>query len=285
MVYVALIFQSLISSGTHLVAKVVVKDIEPVSLTMIRSTLAAAGLLLIMLARRSRSSFAREDYGTILLLGFLAIPANQFLFLTALRHTTASNAALMYAATPAIVLVISSVSGKERLTLKKMLGVTIAFGGILMVVFEHGIDIASDSTFGNLLLLAAVISWAFYTVKGRPMIIKYGAFETSAVTMVLGTLLYLPVGAVNALEFDYSALTAAHWGGIAYLSVGTSIFAYFLWYYALGRIEASKVAIFSNLQPVMTTLLAFFLLAQPISVTFIVGGCVTLTGIVLTQYG
>src|SRR5258706_6101098 len=125
MVYFALIFQSLISSGTHLVAKVVVKDIEPVGLTMIRSTLAAVGLLLVMLIRRTPGSIAREDYGRILLLSFLAIPANQFLFLTALRHTTAANAALMYAATPAVVLVISSVTGREHLTLKKMLGVSI----------------------------------------------------------------------------------------------------------------------------------------------------------------
>jgi drug/metabolite transporter (DMT)-like permease len=285
MVYFSLIFQSLIASGTHLVAKVVVKDIEPVALTMIRSTLAAVGLILIMLVRRGGTPIAREDYGRLLLLSFLAIPANQFLFLTALRHTTASNASLMYAATPAVVLVISSVTGKEMLTLRKMLGVSVAFGGILLVVFEHGIDISSDYTFGNLLLVAAVISWAFYTVKGRPMIMKYGAFRTSALTMILGAMLYLPVGAVNAVEFDYSRLTPAHWVGLAYLSLGTSIFAYFLWYYALGRIEASKVAIFSNLQPVMTTLLAFFLLSQPISLTFIAGGAITLAGIVLTQFG
>ena len=285
MVYFSLIFRSLISSGTHLVAKVVVRDIEPVGLTMIRSALAAAGLLIIMLIRRTRNSIAREDYGRILLLSFLAIPANQFLFLTALRHTTASNASLMYAATPAVVLVISAVGGKERLTLKKLLGVSIAFGGILLVVFEHGIDLASDYTFGNLLLVAAVVSWSFYTVKGRPMILKYGAFQTSALTMILGTVLYLPVGAVNAIEFDYSQLTPMHWAGLAYLSLGTSIFAYFLWYYALGRIEASKVAIFTNLQPVMTTLLAFFLLGQPISLIFIIGGVITLAGIVLTQFG
>ena len=284
-VYLSLVFQSLISSGTHLVAKLVVKDIEPLALTMIRSALAAVGLLLVVLLRKGRIVIARADYGSILLLSFLAIPANQFLFLTALKHTTPTNASLMYAMTPTVVLVISSLMGGERLSWKKTAGVFIAFGGIVLVVFEHGIDLACDYTLGNLLLAAAVLSWALYTVKGRPMILKYGAFSTSAVTMILGTLMFLPVGALNAAEFDYSRLTPAHWGGLMYLAAGTSIFAYFLWYYALGRIEASKVAIFSNLQPIMTAVLAYLLLGQPISFTFIVGGTIALFGIVLTQFG
>jgi drug/metabolite transporter (DMT)-like permease len=284
-VYISLLFQSLISSGTHIVAKLVVKDIEPLTLTMVRSGLAAVGLLAAVLIRRNRPSIAREDYGPMALLSFLAIPANQFLFLTAVKHTTATNASLMYATTPAVVLVLSSLMGKEKLSVMKSAGVGVAFFGVLLVVFEHGIDLSSDYTLGNLLLVAAVLSWALYTVQGRPMILKYGAFTTSAVTMIAGTIMYVPIGALHAAEFDYTRLTPAHWLGLAYLSVGTSIFAYFLWYYALGRIEASKVAIFSNLQPIMTTLLAFFLLGQPISATFIAGGCIALAGIVLTQYG
>ena len=49
--------------------------------------------------------------------------------------------------------------------------------------------------------------------------------------------------------------------------------------------QASKVAIFSNLQPVLTTILAYLLLGQPVSLTFIAGGIVALAGIDLTQYG
>ena len=64
--------------------------------------------------------------------------------------------------------------------------------------------------------------------------------------------MFLPIGIVNTVRFDYASLTWGHWGGLLYLSLGTSIFAYFLWYYALERVEASKVSIFSNLQPVLT---------------------------------
>ena len=95
-VYLVLFFQSLIASGTHIVAKVIVKDIDPVTLTMLRSLLAALALLMMVIWRRSNFRFAREHYKTILLLSFLAIPVNQFLFLTGMRYTTPANASLLY---------------------------------------------------------------------------------------------------------------------------------------------------------------------------------------------
>jgi len=284
-VYFVLLFQSLIASGTHIVAKVVVKDVEPVTLTMLRSSMAAVALFLIILVRKTKFPFAREHYKTILLLSFLAIPVNQFLFLTAMKFSTPSNAALLYSTTPTIVLLITFFSGRERLTKKKTLGVLIALCGAMLIIFEHGIDLHSDYTLGNILLAIAVVSWAFYTVGGREMVLQYGAFPISAATMIIGTVMYLPIGIMNTVRFDYASLTWGHWAGLLYLSLGTSIFSYFLWYYALERIEASKVSIFSNLQPVLTTVLAVVLLGQVVTATFVVGGVIAVAGVILTQFG
>ena len=98
-------------------------------------------------------------------------------------------------------------------------------------------------------------------------------------------MMFLPIGIVNTVRFDYASLTWGHWGGLLYLSLGTSIFAYFLWYYALERVEASKVSIFSNLQPVLTTILAVVLLGQVVTPTFVVGGVIAVAGVILTQFG
>jgi len=282
-VYLSLIFQQFISSGTHIIAKVVVKDIEPMTLTMLRSALAAVVLLAVIGLKGRRFSFAREDRRTIITLAILAIPVNQFLFLTAMRYTTPANASLIYAATPVLVLILSAWRGEEVLTRGKLAGVILAFAGILLVVFEHGVDLSSPYTFGNILLVIAVVAWTFYTVAGRPMIVKYGAFTTSAATMILGTLFYLPIGIYPAAVFPYSTVTLTDLGGLIYLGLGTSVFAYYLWYYALARIEASRVAVFANLQPVMTTVLAAVLLSFQITPLFVIGGLITLTGVVITQ--
>ena len=284
-VYFVLFFQSLIASGTHIVAKVVVNDIEPVTLTMLRSVMAMVGLLAIAAVRKTSFNFDRKDYKSIVMLSILAIPVNQFLFLSAIKLTTPANAALLYGTTPAIVLLLTRFLGKENISWKKGVGVAVAFCGVVVIIFQHGIDFRSDYTFGNLLMLVAVFAWAMYSVSGRPLILKYGAFPTSAATMILGTILFMPIGLINVVRYNFSTITIAHWGGLLYLSLGTSIFAYFLWYYALARIEASKVAIFANLQPVLTTILAVVLLGQTITPTFVVGGVIALSGVVLTQWG
>ena len=284
-VYSVLLFQQLIASGTHIIAKVVVKDIDPVTLTTLRSVIAAVGLIAIAAIRRTKFNFQKEHYKSILFLSFLAIPVNQFLFLLAIKYTTPTNASLLYGTTPAVVLLISLVTGKERVNWVKGLGVVVAFCGIFIIVFERGIDFSSEYAIGNLLLFVAVIAWALYTIQGRILILRYGAFKTSSITMILGTIMFIPIGIVNVADFNFSGLTIGHWGGLFYLAMVTSIFAYFLWYYALGRIAATKVAIFSNLQPIFTTILAFVILGQAISTFFIIGGSIALAGVVLAQFG
>ncbi len=122
-VYFVLIFQQLLASGTHLIAKVVARDIEPVTLTMIRSVLAAVGLIIYYLITKKRFDFQKSDHKRILWLSFLAIPINQFLFLAGMRYSTPANAALLYGSTPAVVLVVSHFLGKEKITLRKSFGV------------------------------------------------------------------------------------------------------------------------------------------------------------------
>jgi drug/metabolite transporter (DMT)-like permease len=282
-IYFVLIFQQLIASGTHIIAKVVVKDIDPVSLTMLRSGIAAIALIVIMYIRRIRLQFERADWKKIIFLSALAIPINQFLFLYAIKYTTPSNAALLYATTPAMVLVLSIILGREKAILKRMVGIGIAFVGVLIVIFEKGIDFHSDYTIANVVIFVAVIAWALYTIQGKEMILKYGAFKTSSSTMVLGTILYLPIGAWNTINFSYESLNHFHWLGLFYLAVMTSIFAYVLWYYALSRIEATRVTIFMNLQPVLTTLLSVLLLGQSITVAFVIGGVIALSGVIIAQ--
>ncbi len=283
MIYFILIIQTLIASGTHIVAKVVVEDIDSLTLTFLRSMIAAIGLVIIFLIREKRIRIEREDRLKTFFLGVLAIPLNQFAFLIAIGLTTPSNAALFYATTPVFVMVLSSLLLNERALLFAKIGVVIGFIGIAIVIFERGVDFSSEYTHGNLIMLVAVSAWGLYTVLGRPLVLKYGSFHVSALSMIIGAILFIPIGIVPAIKFDYSSIGMAHLYGLLYLGIGTSIIAYFLWYYALGRIESTKVAVFTYLQPVVTTILAVLLLGQIITIQFITGACIALLGVILVQ--
>jgi drug/metabolite transporter (DMT)-like permease len=284
-VYAVLLLQSIMASGTHIVAKVIVREVDGFTLTLVRSVISALVMGLILLPRRDPLRLLREERKMLLFLSFLAIPINQFLFLFGMRYTTASNAALLYATTPILVLVFSRLFLKERLTGKKIVGVVLGFAGVMTVIFERGISASMEYLLGNMLIGLAVMAWGLYTVFGKRLIVKYGAVEATSLTLIIGTLMFIPIGIIPTIRFPFETLTTSSWMAILYLAIITSVLSYFLWYFALGRAEASKVALFTNLQPIITTILAVVLLGQGVTVPFVVGGIVALAGVVIAQYG
>jgi drug/metabolite transporter (DMT)-like permease len=284
-IYLIVVIQILIAGGTHIVARAVVGEVDPVTLTFLRSLISTGGLTLFLIAKRTTITVERADWKRLAMLGFLGIPVNQFFYLYGLKFSTAANGALLYATTPVFVLLLSASLLNERITKRKSLGILLAFTGVALVVFERGVDFSSEYTFGNLMILIAVLAWALFTIYGKPMILKYGAMQTTSLAMVMGTLVFFPVGFACALNFPYGQLGSGHWAGIFYLGIGTSIFGYLLWYYALGHIEASKLAVFANGQPIVATVLSLIFLHYSITGPFIVGGIVTIVGVVLTQLG
>lgn len=285
MIYFVIFLQVLLASGTHLVVKAVVQDVEPISLTFLRTCVSTIALALIFAIKEKKIKIRREDWGRMLWLAFIVIPLNQFLFLYGIKFTTAANAALLYATTPVDVLVFSYLMLGERMSKLKIAGVLLAFSGVALTVFEHGVSFASEYTYGNVVIFIAVVAWSLYTIQGKPLVIKYGAFHVAALSMIGGAVMFLPLGIYGISQFDLSSLTTSHWEGILYLGLGTSVISYFLWYYAIGKIETTKVAVFANAQPIVTSIFSFLLLHQNISAHFVVGGIITLSGVLLTELG
>lgn len=284
-VYLVLLVQSLFASGTHLVAKVAARDVEPFTLTLVRSLIAASAVSLLLLLRGRFPRIRREDWPLVLFLAFLAIPLNQFLFLFGIRSTTPSNAALLYATTPILVVLFSRWLLGERLTGRKLVGVGLGFAGVAVVILERGVDASMEYVHGNLIIYVAVLAWGLYTVLGKRLIVQYGPLDASAITLLAGTLMFLPIGILPALRFDYGSIGAWTWGQILYLGLITSVVAYLMWYYALARVEAGKVALFANLQPILTTVLAVLLLGQDVTVQFVLGGALAILGVIIAQFG
>lgn len=282
-IYLILLIQMAVSGGTHIIAKAVVGHVDAAPLTFLRSIFSTVGMVALLLIREKRIRIERKDWGLILLIGFLAIPLNQFLYLYGMKFSTAANGALLYAATPVLVLLLSTFFMKEKVTFRKVSGILLAFAGITIVIFERGVDFSSDYTVGNAFIMIAVTAWAIFTIVGKPLILKYGALRTTAISAICGALMFAPFGLASTLSFSFSGLSMFDWAGIAYLGVGTSIAGYVLWYYALGRIEASKVAVFANGQPIFATILSIMFLDYTMTSGFVVGGIITIAGVIITQ--
>ena len=288
MMYLLLLLQQLIGSSTHLIAKSATGALHPTLVVLVRGLFTASAFGAWWYVRRSSMKpVRRADLPLILLLGLVNIPINQLLFIWGVKYTTAPNAALAYALTPVFVVVILALRGQST-NRWRWLGVGIALLGAAIVLSERGLSFAPEYMLGNVMVLLASASWALYTVMGKPLIATYGSVQASALSFFSGVALYAVVWMLLPIPTDIGPLVTGPevgrlWFQLFYLGVITSAIGYGLWYYALTKLETSSVAVFNNLQPVLTTLLAFLVFGTEPTLTFVIGGAVALAGVVVTQ--
>jgi drug/metabolite transporter (DMT)-like permease len=281
-----MLLHSALSAGTYIAGKRALAELSPVEVALARFTLAAAVHAVVLWRMRVR--FERRDVAAIAGLGVLAVAVNQLLFLGGLSLSTPGHAALLYATTPIFVFLAEWLRGRERATGQKVTGIAIAFAGTVVVLGGRGVlggAGARDMLLGDVLLLFAVVSWALYAVGGKSYAGKYGGLATGSGTLVAGTLLCAPVG---IFFFDTADVTAmSGWGlvSLGYLVLVTSVVAWLIYYWALGRADASRVAIWSNLQPVLTALIAWLVYGEPLTAPFLAGGAMVVAGVLLTERG
>jgi drug/metabolite transporter (DMT)-like permease len=284
MVELAMLLHSVISAGTYLAAKRALAELSPFELALARFSLAGAVYVGLLLRRPPR--IPRGDLWRLSALGFVAIPLNQGLFLGGLSLTTPGHAALLYAMTPVFVFLLGLWRGEERATPRKAAGIAMAFAGAVVVLASRGQLAGAEGRaglVGDALVLLAVVAWAVYVVWGKPFAGRYGVVTTTGLTVVIGTFLYLPAGLLLSRPASFGALSPAGWASVGYLVLLTSVVSYLVYYWALARQEASRVAIWSNTQPVMTALLAWAVYGDRLTGSFVLGGALVLAGVATTQ--
>lgn len=284
--YALLFLQQAIAASTHFIAKFANADADPFTIVFLRGCFTVVFFVCWFLPQwKTLPRLERRDVWRLVLLGFLNIPCNQVLFVAGLRYTTPANASLAYALVPAFVLAIMIIFYHEKTTFLKTLGIGIAFCGALLIIFERGIEVRSEFFAGNIMELSAALSWAWFSILGKSLATRYGAFYATALAMLAGMLWYTPIYFLLPTTTPFAAISGITWFYAVYLGIMVSVVGYFLWYFALARIQASNVAVFSNVQSVMVTLAAALFFAQMPSLLFVIGGVCVIAGVVITQRG
>ena len=282
--YLALTAQTVIAAGTFLVAKDATSLFTPLQLCWFRIIL--SGVLVITahaVTHRRRPRPRRADWPRLALLGFLGVSTNQVLFLFGISLSTPLHAALLYAFTPVIVLAAAVLWQGERLTAPKTLGVILAVAGVALVLSARGLTLASGPLRGDLLILLAVFAWAAYTLAGREALRRYDTFTVIAWAFGFGAASLLPFTPWVWSGFDPAGPGWKGWSEVLYLSVMTSGVAFTLWYYALRRLDPTRVAVFTNLQVPVTALLAWLFMGTVPGAQVIGGGILVIAGVSAVQ--
>lgn len=281
------VFYLTFSAGlTPVAAKFVTSEISPLSLAFFRFGLATLLLFIFFKIKGISFKIDKKDIAYIILLGALCIPINQFFFLVGIKMSTASNSGVMYALTPMIVYLISIYIKNEKYNLKKILTISLTILGIIIVFWEslmQSLEQQSNLFYGNILLFFAVVSWAVYITLSKKMIDKYGSLKTSTLAFIAGMILFIPIFIYDYPNFNLDKLTFAGIIGFIHLSVFVAFLGYFIYSYSTKFIKISVLTTLTNLSPIVTIVFSYLLLGEKLTLYFVIGSVITISGVFLTQ--
>lgn len=262
--YILLTLTVLFWSGNMVVGRGLRELVPPFTLALGRWTLAF--LLTLPLAwpqRHTLKGLNRTQWGVLLVLGVLGVGAYNTLAYIALADTTATNAALLNSFIPIAIIAISWCIG-HRATMLELIGVGVSFVGVLTIV-SHG-----DPTLlaglrlnvGDVWMLAAVLSWALYTLGLRWRPPGVHPMALLATLTAIGLVVLMPFGWHELANGATLRLAPSAWAGIAYTGLFPAFLGYVFYNKAVAEVGAAKGGLFIHLMPVFSTILAAIFLAE-----------------------
>ncbi len=282
--YLLLTLTVLFWSGNMVVGRGLREAVPPMSLAFARWTLAL--LLTLPFAwphLKTLRGMTRKQWGVLVVLGVLGVGAYNTLAYVALVHTTATNAALLNSFIPIAIIAISWFLGHQARLLESI-GVGVSFVGVMVIVSRGDPVVLAGLSLnaGDLWMLAAVLSWALYTLglKWRPAGLHPMAL-LATLTMI-GLLVLAPLVWVELSSGARLHLTTPALFGVAYTGIFPAFLGYVFYNRAVGEVGASRAGLFIHLMPAFSTVLAMLFLGEAPRAYHFFGIALILTGIWLT---
>ena len=244
-----------------ILGKLALATLPPFVLAAIRVASAALVLEAVRRMAGDRELEAR-DRPAVLLYALLGVAFNQVLFILGLSMTTAINTSILTATIPVFTLAVAVLMGRERLLLRTVGGLVLATSGVLVLLDVSRFDLSSRLIRGDLLILGNALCYSCYLVLSRPILARYAARTIVARIFSYGAVPIFLVALPSLARFSPASVTAVSWWSLAGIVVFASVLPYLWNSWALARTEASKVAFYVFLQPLIASSLAMLVLGE-----------------------
>lgn len=281
--FLLLTMVTMVWAGLMPTGKIALRGVPPLTIAAIRLVIGSL-LLSLFLRRDSRPiPWSPRLIVTLLLLGFAGYCGSVGCTYYGLRLTTVTNAALLNAASPVSLALLSVLLLKERLPARSVAGIVLSVLGVAVIITRGSWEVVKQSEYnlGDLILLGTQISWNAYTIYGRRLMNVISPLAATTYTYIAGAC-WLILGSyfLERDQWNFAAVSWASWAAIAYQSTLGS-FAHFWFYDAVAVIGPSRAGIFLNLVPVMAIIIAYGFLSEPITPSHLIGGAIVISGILV----
>lgn len=273
----------LIWAGNTVVSKMSAGLIEPAAISFYRWLL--AGLLLtpfLFKAVWRQRHAVRPHALKILVLALLGMVLYQSLAYFAAATSSATSMGMIASLMPLLTLLLSSLFLREPPTWGTLIGGVLSLLGLMILIgkghpmqlFERGV------VFGDVLMLLATLAYALYGVLLRRWALPIASWHLLYLQIWIAVVLLFP----PFLLAPYSPVTAANLPLLLYAGIAASIISQILWMNGVAHLGASHSAVFMNLFPIFTVIIAVAALGESVHSYHAIGGGITLIGVLIAQF-
>jgi drug/metabolite transporter (DMT)-like permease len=223
----------------------------------------------------------KSDYWKLAVLSLFGVTLNQLFFVLGLSFTTASNTALLAVTIPVFALAAGAVAGIEKIRAIKVFGILLAAGGVLLIIDPRKASFTSDTTLGDLLIIANSLCYGIYVATSKTIVSRNGAFRSTMWIFIFAAIICVPLGIYSMSSVDLNSVEPNIWLLVAYSAIGVTVAPYLLTAWAIARVNPSTVAVFIYLYPIIAFILAVIFLGERIDLKFVGATILIFTGVFL----
>ncbi len=246
--------------------------LDAITLLFIRFSVAAVLMASLLILRRERLPRG-STMGWLVGMGAIGYVGQSYCYLTAVKYASPGLVALLLYLYPIIVALLSIAILHEKVTRAKILALCLALTGIALIVRPEGGQLP-----GILLALAAAGIYSVYIIVGTRVMKQVTAIQSSTVLFASAGITF---GLLMAIKGPQLPRSEAGWLAIILIILFPTLIAVVCFLVGLARIGATNAAMLSTLEPVVTVLLAYWLLGDQLKGISLLGGGLVLGAVLL----
>ena len=263
--YLALICTTALWGSIGVVSRAMMETIPPLVMASARWGVAFAVLLPLVWPERYRIAQAlRRDWRQLLFLTIVGGAPQTALVFSGLARSTAINLGLLNSTIPVLIILITWGWHARRPRRLEGIGLATSFAGVLLILARGELRALLQLQFnaGDLLILAAMLVWAIYTVglQRRPQSLSLFAFVF--VMALMGEVLTIPLAALQWVQSGGVHFGVRELLGLLYIGALATLVSTALFSYGVERVGAVRAGILIHLMPVFSSLFATLFIGE-----------------------
>lgn len=255
--------------------------IKPFGFILIR-LLGATALFWFFGLFTPKQKIDKKDFRIFIIASFFGMCLNMLTFFKGLEYTTPIHASVIMTITPIVVLVLSAIYLKERITSLKITGILLGFAGaIILSVYGKPIHPSDNIFLGNILILVNATSFSIYLIIIKKLTDKYHPFTFIKWLFLFGLIMTTPFGFQEFQEIQWHTFSSYIIFSVAFVVIFATFGVFMLNVLALTQLKASTVSTFVYIQPIIAAIFALIIGSDHINSVKIIAATLIFFGVYL----